>query len=950
MAGRIKGITVEIGGDTTKLQTALKGVNSEIKNTQAQLKDVEKLLKLDPGNTELLTQKQKLLKDAIAETKEKLATLKTAAEQANQALANGEITQEQYDALQREIVETEQKLKELEAQAKQAGVALQEIAAKGEKLKTVGDGITAAGKKFMPATLAITGLGTAAVKTAADFESAMSQVQATMGITKDSMSEVHGETVNTMDALNAIAQKMGAETKFSAIECGEALNYLALAGYNTEQMCDTLPTVLNLAAAGGFDLARASDMVTDAMSALGMGVNQADMMVDQMAKTASTTNTSVEQLGEGILKIGATAKSIKGGTAELNTALGILANNGIKGAEGGTHLRNVILALQSPMDKAADQMSALGVSTYDAEGNMRSLNDILGDLNRSMDGMTAAEKANIISTIFNKTDLAAVNALLASTGDEWDNLQQAIIDSGGAAQQMADTQLDNLQGQLTILKSALEGLAISMGQLLMPAIKTIVGWLQNFVNWLNSLDDGVKNTIVTVGLIVAAIGPVLIVVGKVISAVGTIMTILPKLASIISTVKTAFGALNAVLAANPIILVIAAIAALVAAFIYLWNNCEEFRQFWIDLWENIKEVAAAVGEWLAQAWQTMGEAITTAWTAICEFFVNVWDGIKNVFTTVVTAISTFLTNAWNTISTTIATVWNTIQTVTQTVWNAIASFFTAVWTGISNTVTTVIHAISSFITNAWNTIQSVTQTVWNAISTFFTTIWTAISTTVTTVMTTISTFISTAWNNIKTTVTTIANAIWNAITTAFNNMLSAISGTVNNIRNTIQNGFESAKNYIVNLASQAYSWGRDIISNIVAGIKSMISSVVSAVSNVASTIRSYLHFSVPDKGPLVDFESWMPDFMGGLAEGIRKNKPLIAKAISGVADVMDMKKALPDMNANLTASIGSGVNGGDYGEVKLSQPIMIDGKVITTVVSQIQYQRGKASLRNLGTV
>ena len=181
-------------------------------------------------------------------------------------------------------------------------------------------------------------------------------------------------------------------------------------------------------------------------------------------------------------------------------------------------------------------------------------------------------------------------------------------------------------------------------------------------------------------------------------------------------------------------------------------------------------------------------------------------------------------------------------------------------------------------------------------------------------------------------------------------MLNAITGTVNNIRSAIQNGFESAKNYITNLASQAYNWGRDIIQNIVNGIKSMISSVVSAVSNVASTIKSYLHFSVPDKGPLTDFESWMPDFMGGLAEGIRKNKPLIAKAISGVAKVMDMKGILPDVSANMTAVVGGGTNGGDYGEVKLSQPIMIDGKVITTVVSQIQYQRGKASLRNLGTV
>ena len=398
-AGRIKGITVEIGGDTTKLQTALKGVNSEIKNTQAQLKDVEKLLKLDPGNTELLAQKQKLLSDAVSETKEKLTTLKTAAEQANTALANGDISQEQYDALQREIIETEQDLKKLEEQANQSAAALQKISATGEKLKTVGDNISSAGQKMLPVTAAVTGLGTAAVTTAANFESSMSQVQATMGITKDSMSTVDGQSVNTMDTLSELAKKMGSETAFSAKECADALNYLALAGYDTQQMCDTLPTVLNLAAAGDIDLASASDMVTDAMSALGMGVDESTKMVDQMAKTASSTNTSVAQLGEGILTIGATAKSIKGGTAELNTALGILANNGIKGAEGGTHLRNVILSLQNPTDKAAAQMDALGVSVYDSNGNMRSLNDILGDLNKSMDGMTSADKANIIATI-----------------------------------------------------------------------------------------------------------------------------------------------------------------------------------------------------------------------------------------------------------------------------------------------------------------------------------------------------------------------------------------------------------------------------------------------------------------------------------------------------------------------------------------------------------------------
>lgn len=240
----------------------------------------------------------------------------------------------------------------------------------------------------------------------------------------------------------------------------------------------------------------------------------------------------------------------------------ILANNGIKGAEGGTHLRNIILSLQNPTDKAADAMNSLGLSVYDSEGNMRSMNDILGDLNTAMDGMTGEEKSNIISKIFNKTDLSSVNALLANTGDTWDELQQSITNSGGAAQQMADTQLDNLQGQLTILKSALEGLAISLGELLMPYIKMIVGWIQSFVDWLNSLDEGTQKIIVTIALVAAAVGPILIIVGKVISAVGTIMTIVPKVVSLIKGVQSAFALLNTTMLANPIMLIIAAIAAL----------------------------------------------------------------------------------------------------------------------------------------------------------------------------------------------------------------------------------------------------------------------------------------------------------------------------------------------------------------------------------------------------
>ena len=900
MASRIKGITVEIGGDTTKLQTALKGLNGEIKSTQTALKDVEKLLKMDPGNTELLAQKEKLLAQAVDETKQKLETLKTAANQANTALANGEISKEQYDALQREIIETEADLKKLETQANQSATALQKISSAGEKMKTVGDNISGAGQKMLPVTAAVTGLGTAAVTTAANFESSMSQVQATMGITKESMTTLDGQSVNTMDALSNLAQEMGASTAFSATECAEALNYLALAGYDTQEMADTLPTVLNLAAAGGIDLASASDMVTDAMSALGMKTSEADKMVDQMAKTASTTNTSVAQLGEGILTIGATAKSVKGGTAELNTALGILANNGIKGAEGGTHLRNIILSLQNPTDKAAGSLKQLGVSVYDSEGNMRSMNDILGDLNKSMDGMTSEEKANIISTIFNKTDLSSVNALLANTGNTWDELQASIENSGGAAGQMADTQLDNLQGQLTLLKSAVEGLAISFGQLLMPAIKTIVGWVQKFVDWLNGMDEGTKKVVVTIALLAAALGPVLIIVGKVISAVGTIMTVVPKIAGAIKVVKGAFAALNTTMLANPIVLIIAAIAALVAAFIYLWNNCDGFRQFWINLWENVKQVAVAV-----------------------------WEGLKTFF----------------------ASAWQAISATASAVWGGIKSFFSMIWNGIKTIFSTVVEVIKTIITTYFNIYKTIITTVFNAIKTVITTVWNGIKTVITTVVTGIQTFLSTAWNTIKTVVTTVVNGIKTAVSTAFNAMWTGITTTIGNIVNTIKTGFNTAVNFIKNLAKSAVTWGSDIIEGIVNGIKKCIGKVKDAVSNVASTIKSYLHFSVPDKGPLTDYESWMPDFMGGLADGIEKSRGLVTEQINRLADTMNLKDAIPDMEAGINATISG--NGGSAGEgttVKLNQPIMLDGRTITTLVSQIQYSNGQASLRNLGTV
>lgn len=306
---------------------------------------------------------------------------------------------------------------------------------------------------------AVAGVTTAAIKTGKEFENSMSQVAATMGIDKATK-----DGLKNYQTLETAAKEMGESTAFTASEAAEGLNYLALAGYSADQAATALPYTLKLAGAGAMDLADASDMVTDAMSALNLEANNKNLSTfsDQLAKSASTTNTNVKQLGEAILTVGGTAANLKGGTAELNTALGILANNGIKGAEGGTHLRNMLLSLESPTDSAAKQLEKLGVNVYDAKGNLRSLNDIFSDVQKSTKGMTNQQVDGILATLFNKRDLASARAMMKAAGDDFSKIEKTISDSAGACDQMYKTQLDNLEGDLALFTSALQGLGIEV--------------------------------------------------------------------------------------------------------------------------------------------------------------------------------------------------------------------------------------------------------------------------------------------------------------------------------------------------------------------------------------------------------------------------------------------------------------------------------------------------------
>ncbi len=931
MASRIQGITVEIGGDTTKLQTALKGVNTEIRNTQSQLRDVDKLLKLDPGNTELLAQKHRLLWDAVKETKEKLETLKTAAEQAEQALKDGAVTQDQYDGLQREIVETEQKLKALEEQAKASGTALQEIAAKGEKLKTVGDNISNAGTKLLPVTAGVVGLGTAAVKTAADFDSAMSKVAA-----------VSGAAGSDLESLRDKAREMGEKTKFSASEAAEAMNYMAMAGWKTEDMLSGIEGVMNLAAASGEDLAATSDIVTDALTAFGLTAADSGHFADILAAASSNANTNVSMMGETFKYCAPVAGALGFSAEDTAEAIGLMANAGIKSSQAGTALRTIMNNLSGDVKICGSAIGEVTVATTNADGSMRDLSDILADCRTAFAGLTESEKAQAAESLVGKNAMSGFLALMNAGEGDIEKLSSAIANCDGTAAGMAETMQDNLAGQLQILKSQLEELAISFGELLMPAVRMIVGWIQKFVDWLNSMDEGTRKVIVTIALVAAAIGPVLIIVGKVISAVGTIMTIIPKLAGVIGIVQKAFAALNAVMLANPIVLVIAAVAALVAAFIYLWNNCEEFRQFWIDLWESIKEIAIAVWEGLKEffsaAWEAIRTTAATVWNAVRDFFSGLWEGIKNIFMTVVNAISTFL-----------ATAWGTIKSTVMAVWNAIKTFFTTVWNGIKSVIATVVTAISTFLSMAWNGIKNVITTVLNAIKSVITTVWNGIKNTITTFVNGIKNTVTMAWNNIKSAVSNAANAIKTGVANAFNAMLNGIRNVCGNIYGVVKGGFDKAVGFIKGLASQAFQWGADFVGGIVNGIKSMIGKVGEAVSSVADKIRSFLHFSVPDEGPLTGYEGWMPDFIGGLAKGIEKSRGMIEQAMQGVAGDMTVTPRVmaaqggysgpAASNGDLISGINTALNtalagGGSAGDIVI--PVYIGGDMIDEIVVTAQ--------------
>ena len=895
MANRIKGITVEIGGDTTGLDKALKSVNTSIRSTQSALKDVNRLLKLDPSNTELLSQKQKLLKDAIAATKEKLDSLKVAQEQAKQQLENGELGQDKYDALQREIVETEEELRRLQQEAATTNTALSKIDVAGQKMETVGNSIAGAGKKMMGVTTVIGGVGVAAVKTAADFDSAMSQVAA-----------VSGATGKDFDALRNKAREMGAKTKFSATEAAEAMNYMAMAGWKTEDMLDGIEGVMNLAAASGEDLAATSDIVTDALTAFGLSAKDSGHFADILAAASSNANTNVSMMGETFKYCAPIAGALGFSAEDTAEAIGLMANAGIKSSQAGTALRTIMNNLAGDVKISGKAIGDVTIATTNADGSMRDLSDILADCRSAFGNLTESEKAQAAESLVGKNAMSGFLALMNAGQGDIDKLSSAIDNCDGSAEKMAMTMQDNLAGQLTILKSQLQELAISFGDILMPAIRSIVSNLQGFVDKLNGMDEGTKRTIVTIALLVASIGPLLVIIGTAISKIGVAMQGFVKLANGISKLKIAIqggtgvlGKLGAALGgiSAPVLAVVAVIAVLVAAFVHLWKTNEGFRDAIIGTWNRIKDTISGFCQGIVDRLNALGfqftdivDVLKTVWDGFCQVlapifegvfnnianilstvtgvitgildvFIGIftgnwsqaWNGVKDIFSSIWNGISSFFTNILNVIKgvadvvlgwfgTSWNEVWTNIKTFFEGIWNGIATFFTTIWETLKNVVTVGIMAIGSILSAAfdiitlpfrfiWENCKGIIISVWDAIKSKVTAVIHAMASVISTVMNAIKTVFSTVWNAIKTVVTTVVNAIKSIVTTVFN----SIKNTATTVWNAIKTAVTTPVNAIKSTVTTVFNSVKSTVSSIFNGIKSTATSVWNGIKSAITT-------------------------------------------------------------------------------------------------------------------
>lgn len=869
-----------------------------------------------------------------------------------------------------------------------------QIQSVGDRISTVGDKMAGVGKILTTSvTTPLLGVGTMAIKTLADFDSSMSKVAA-----------ISGATGEDFEALRNKAREMGNTTKFTAKESADAFTYMAMAGWKTEDMLAGIDGIMSLSAADGLDLATTSDIVTDALTAFGLSASDSSHFADVLAKASSSANTNVSMLGESFKYVAPVAGALGYSVEDTSIALGLMANAGIKGSQGGTALRASLSRLIKPTDDVATMMKAYNISLTNSDGSMKSLGEVMGMLRTNLGGLTEAEQAQVAATLFGQESMSGMLAIINTSEEDYNSLTQSIYDAEGAAQTMADIQLDNFSGQVEILKSNVAEAAMQIGEILLPYVSDFVGKIQEVVQWFSNLDPKQQQQIIKWAGIAAAIGPVLLVIGKLTSGVGGMVSSIEKAAGVLGKLGSSSrgvsgpvgeasssvgalsqNALGLVAAGAGILLAASGLALLAFASIQLSSAGGPAIAIMGGMVVALAGLAA--GATLVAAPLTAGAVGLVAFGAAVAL-VGAGIGLASagvaLLATQLPTISSYGSSAASALivlsggltvfgggaltagagctalgaglaivgtGSTVAAVgvvalgaavvvlgagvvvlgaglvicgagMSLLAASASTAASGIAAFGTASLASVAGTaalsagilaldasvatglvtlglltvelglsaaacgllataMASTARSVSTIEGSATNASDALSQMV-DSVSVVESGL-NGLGATVSGAMDKFVNTIKKTQNPAKTESLALSNAIVTSINTGLaplpSQMASMGSRSVDSFRSSMSSG-------IGGLSSDAYTWGQDIITGLTDGMRSKYPVLQSAVNDAAHIISSRLHFSVPDEGPLTTYESWMPDFIQGLAKGIYSNLYKMEPAVRSLADAM----------------------------------------------------------------
>nr|DAU07669.1 MAG TPA: minor tail protein [Caudoviricetes sp.] len=732
--------------------------------------------------------------------------------------------------------------------------------------------------------------GVQSVNTLQGFEDSMLKVQSLSGATADQYQQ-----------LSDAALHYGSTTAWTSQNVADAMGYMALAGFDTNEILSATPGVLSLASASGEDLATVSDILTDAMTGFGDSASDATRYADVLATTQAKSNTTVGMLGEAFTYVSSLAGTYSYSLEDVSTALGVMANAGVKGSMAGTSLSSVITRLGTNTSGARDAIEALGVQFYNTDGTARPLGDVIVDLCDATANMTTEQKASLASTVAGAEAQKGLLAILNQGSSAYTDLNQKLKESSGNADEMAGTLESGLGGAIRSLSSAWEGFKIKLAQKFEVPLSDLIHKFANFIT--NSAIPALDNFVSAITPVVTALGnfgkwmregsagaellkAVIIAVTTAFVAWQTVaaaQSMWSKLKKGIEGARIAFTALGKAMSANWMGLVAVAIIGIVTAIIYLWNNCEWFRDGVTAIWEAIKtafttafEVIStgiqnfitSVEDFIANLKQGIQDKLDEihqgwddAWNAIQTTAQTVFDGISQTVSNFVAGVQGFFQSlyegaqaAWDTICNVVQVAILFVQELLNAAVEILMIPWNFIWTNFGEAITSAWEGFKQIISNALDTISSTIQNIWNAIVAFltpilqgiadtFTSIWNSILTAVQTATNTISNVLQTVWNAIVGFLTPILQGIrdtftnsWNAIQNTVKTVVTAIQTFLQTTWNTITSLIRTAMNTIHNVIQTVWNTIKSVVQSVLNTIQSIVSSVWNTVKSVTTSV------------------------------------------------------------------------------------------------------------------